>query len=388
MNIHEYQAKQLLSKYGILVPEYRVISSLPQAKQALSELGLEAVVVKVQVHAGGRGKAGGVKIAKSLEEALALVQKMLQMKIVNEQTGPQGVVANKLMLTEAVEIEKEYYISLTIDRKNGKAILLLSQEGGMDIEDIAKKQREKLLKIPLTQEGKIRSYHLVKACKFMGWDKELAQQAKKLLSALAKLFVETDASLIEVNPLVLDKKGRLIALDAKMDIDDNALFRQPLIKSLFDPTQISPSEVEAKEHGLSYVSLEGEIGCMVNGAGLAMATMDLIHHHGGRPANFLDVGGSASEEKVAEGFKIILADKAVKAILVNIFGGIMDCATIASGIVGAAKEVGVQIPLVVRMEGNNVDKGKKIIQEAGLNIFLANGLADAAKKAVAASLLK
>lgn len=385
MNIHEYQAKQQLSSYGISVPNYLVVSSLQESEKALSKWGNKPVVVKAQVHAGGRGKAGGVRIAKDPQEAQVLVEKMLHMKIVNEQTGPQGAIAHKLMLSEALEIEKEYYLSLTIERKNAQAIALLSQEGGVDIEEIAKKDQKKLLKIPLTQDGRIRGYHLVKACKFMGWKNKLANQGKELLAALAKLFTESDASLVEINPLILDKQGKLVALDAKMSFDENALFRQPLIRDLFDPSQIPPSEVEAKKHGLSYIPLDGEIGCMVNGAGLAMATMDLIDHHGGRAANFLDVGGSASEEKVAEGFKIILADNNVRAILINIFGGIMDCATIASGVVCAVKEIGVKIPLILRMEGNNVERGKEMIQESGLNIVLASDLSDAAKKSVKAA---
>lgn len=384
MNIHEFQAKQILRKYGIKAPDYAVISSLDELKGILHDKEIEQAVLKVQVHAGGRGKAGGVKIGKNKEEILQHAKALLGMRIINNQTGAHGIVCSKLLLSPLADVKKEYYIGAVIDRKNAQATLIASPEGGMDIEEIAEKHPKKILKLPILSDGTIRSYNLLRLIKFMGWDDaSLAQQGKQVAIALAKAFVETDASLIEINPLVLTNQNEIIALDAKLSVDENALYRQPQIAAFYDPTQMTPEEVKAKEFDLAYVALDGTIGCMVNGAGLAMATMDLIHLAGGSPANFLDVGGGASEEKVAAGFKIILADKKVKAILVNIFGGIMNCETLAHGIVSAAKELKVLVPLVVRMEGTNVDQGKKILADSGLNIILATDLNDAAKKVVA-----
>jgi len=382
MNTHEFQAKEILMKYGISVPNFGVASTLSEVKNILDRLQLNQAVLKVQVHAGGRGKAGGVKLAKNREEIEKYASEMIGMKIVNNQTGPQGVIAHQILVTPILDYKKEYYLGAIIDRANARSILIASPEGGMEIEEIAVKSPEKILKIPIPQSGKLRQYQLLQVAKFMGWSGETLKQGKKLIAALALAFVDTDASLLEINPLVETNDGRLVALDAKLSVDDNALFRQPEISRYYDFTQVSPSEAQAKEYDLAYIALDGDIGCMVNGAGLAMATMDIIHHHGGHPANFLDVGGGASKEKVAAGFKIILADPKVKAILVNIFGGIMNCGTLAAGIIAAVEELKLTVPLVVRMEGTNVEEGIRLLSESKLNIILAKDLTDAAQKIV------
>lgn len=388
MNTHEYQAKEILAKYGVKVPPFRIVSTMEEARSAVEMLGLEQAVVKVQVHAGGRGKAGGVKLAKSREEILEKTRQMLGMKIVNNQTGPEGVVAREVMIAALTDIKKEYYAGVIIDRRTAAATLIISPEGGMDIEEIAEKMPDRLKTIPIANDGSLRGYQLIEIAKFMGWEGETAKQGKQLIAALAKAFIESDASLLEINPLVETTQGEIVAVDAKLSIDDNALYRQEAITQFYDPSQLPANEAEANKYNLAYVALDGDIGCMVNGAGLAMATMDIIQHAGGRPANFLDVGGGADKEKVKEGFKIILGDPHVKAILVNIFGGIMNCGTVASAVESAVKELGLTVPLVVRMEGTNVEGGRKILAESGLNIILADGLADAAEKVVQASLRK
>lgn len=385
MDIHEYQAKQVLRDYGIPSPDFLVISSSDNIDSIIDSSPWEQAVVKIQVHAGGRGKGGGVKIARSRQEMKEIAKKLLGMKFVNNQTGPQGMVANQILLTPLVEIKREFYLGAVIDRKNAQAMLILSPEGGMDIEEVAEKHPQKILKIPLTDQGTIRSYNLLRIIDFMSWTGKQAEQGKKLALALAKAFVETDASLIEINPLVETAQGDLIALDAKISIDDNALFRQKEIAAFYDPSQIPQAEVQAKAYDLAYIALQGNIGCMVNGAGLAMATMDIIQLAGGQPANFLDVGGGASQEKVAAGFKIILSDPHVKAILINIFGGIMNCETLAAGIISAAGELKVNVPLVVRMEGTHVEQGKKMLAKSGLGITIAPSLGEAAEKVVAAA---
>lgn len=385
MNTHEFQAKEILAKYGIAVPPFAVASSLNQAKELLDKMGLDKAVLKVQVHAGGRGKAGGVKLAKSRQEAEKYAAEMIGMKIVNQQTGPQGVIAHQIMITPILDYKKEYYLGAIIDRPNARSILIASPEGGMDIEEIAAKTPEKILTMPIPLSGKFRQYQLLEIGKFMGWSGETLKEGKALVAGLAKAFIETDASLLEINPLVETHDGHLFALDAKLSVDDNALFRQPEINRYYDFTQVSSSEAQAKEFDLAYIALDGDIGCMVNGAGLAMATMDIIQYHGGRPANFLDVGGGASKEKVAEGFKIILSDPKVKAILVNIFGGIMNCGTLAAGIIAAADQLNVKVPLVVRMEGTNVEEGKRLLAESKLQIVIAKDLTDAAEKIVQAA---
>lgn len=384
MNIHEFQAKRILQEYGIPIPKFAVVKSVAEARKAIDELGLDQAVVKVQIHAGGRGKAGGVKFAKGREQILKTVEQLLGLKIINNQTGPEGVVAHQLLLTYPEELKKQYYVGAIIDRAKGEASLIVSPEGGMDIEEVAATHPEHILTVPICLSGKLRRYQLLNIAKFMGWTNDVAEQGMRIVSGLAKAFMDCDASLLEINPLALNADDKLLAIDAKLAIDDNALFRHKDFVALYDPTQIPKREARARDHDLAYVALDGSIGCMVNGAGLAMATMDIIYHYGGSPANFLDVGGGASQEKVAEGFKIILSDENVKAILVNIFGGIMNCVTLAAGIISAAGELEVQVPLIVRMEGTNVEMGKKMLKESGLNIITADSMGEAAKKAVAA----
>lgn len=385
MDIHEYQAKKILQEFGVRAPEFTVISTLYEAREAIAAMALEEAVVKVQIHAGGRGKAGGVKLAKNRKEILEHIKKMLGMRILNNQTGKEGIVAHQLLISPLIDYKKEYYLGAIIDRQNAQAILIASPEGGMDIEEVASKYPEKILTMPIALNGTLRGYQLIQLGKFMGWSGHTLEQGKKVIAAVARAFIETDASLLEINPLVETNDGEILALDAKLSVDDNALYRQQRIKDFFDPTQLPKSEAQAKEHDLAYISLDGDIGCMVNGAGLAMATMDIIQYCGGKPANFLDVGGGASQEKVAEGFKIILMDPKVKAILVNIFGGIMNCVTLAAGIIAAAADLQVKVPLIVRMEGTNVELGKKMLADSGLNIVIANSLADAAEKVVAST---
>jgi succinyl-CoA synthetase beta subunit len=385
MNLHEYQAKDVLKKYGISIPPYGVAESVAQAEKVASDLTLTEAVLKIQVHAGGRGKAGGVKFAKSKGEIGEIAKALIGMKMVNIQTGPEGVIAKKILITKPVEIKKEYYLGAVIDRARALPILIASPEGGMEIEEIAHKTPEKILKIPFHLDGKIKPYQLLRLTKFMGWAGEVAKKGAAVAQAVARAFIESDASLLEINPLVETPEGEIIALDAKLSIDDNALFRQKEIASFYDETQDFPQEAAAKKFDLAYIAMHGEIGCMVNGAGLAMATMDIIQLHGGSPANFLDVGGGATKEKVAEGFRIILSDPKVKAVLVNIFGGIMNCATIAEGVISAAKALEIQVPIVVRLEGTNVEGGKKLFRESGVKIITADHLEDAAKKAVEAS---
>lgn len=383
MNIHEYQAKEVLMKYGIPIPDFGVASNAKEVQEVIDTLQLTSAVIKIQVHAGGRGKGGGVKFAKTPDEIKSIANDLIGMKLVNNQTGPQGVVAHQVLISRPLDIEKEYYIGAIIDRDRARAVLIASPEGGMEIEEIAEKSPEKILTLPIGLDGSLKPYHIMRLTNFMGWKKDVAQMGRKIAQGLAKAFIETDASLLEINPLIKTPSGELFALDAKLSVDDNALFRQQEIASFYDPTQVSKSEVAAKQFDLAYIALDGNIGCMVNGAGLAMATMDIIHYYGGQPANFLDVGGGASKEKVAEGFKIILSDPKVKAILVNIFGGIMDCAVLAEGIIAAAKEFSIKVPVVVRMEGTNVDQGRLLLRESGLAITAASGLADAAEKVVA-----
>lgn len=380
MNVHEYQAKEVLKPYGIPISESGVASSVEEVDHIIKHLHLKEAVLKIQVHAGGRGKAGGVKLCRSPEEILKTARQLIGMKMVNAQTGPEGVIAHQILVTKPVDIEKEYYIGAVLDREAALPILIASPEGGVDIEEVAEKHPDKILKLPIELDGRMRGYRLVRLCHFMGWEGEMAKQGARIAKGLAKAFIDTDASLLEINPLVQSKDGNLIALDAKLSVDDNALYRQPQIAAYYDNTQVSKSEVAAKEFELSYIALDGHIGCMVNGAGLAMATMDIIQYYGGKPANFLDVGGGASKEKVAEGFKIILSDPRVKGILVNIFGGIMDCAVLAEGIIAAVSEMGIRVPLVVRMEGTNVERGKQLLKDSKLSIITVDGLAEAAER--------
>ncbi|MBM3202139.1 MAG: ADP-forming succinate--CoA ligase subunit beta [Chlamydiae bacterium] len=387
MDIHEFQAKHLFEAYGISVPPYRIVSCENDVDEALDELAISTAVVKVQVHAGGRGKAGGVKIGKTRQEIKALVAKMIGMKIVNNQTGPQGVTANQIMIAELTDIAKEYYMGIVIDRAKAQIVMMVSPEGGMDIEEVAEKHPEKIFKIAISLDGKIADGDLERLASFMKWEDQVKEQGIDIAKKLALLFVEKDGSMLEINPLVETPDGDIVALDAKFSVDDNALFRQKEIAAMYDPTQKPTAEVIAHDLDLAYIALDGTVGCMVNGAGLAMATMDIIQHFGKDkgvwPANFLDVGGGADKEKVAKSFKIILSDPQVKAILVNIFGGIMKCDVIAEGIIAAVKEQNIHVPLVVRLEGTNVDKGKKLLETSGLKIITATDLSDAAKKVVA-----
>ncbi len=382
MNIHEYQAKEILRSYGVTIPPFGVASNALEVEALIEKMNLKEAVLKIQVHAGGRGKAGGVKFAKNPEEIRSLAKQLIGMKMVNNQTGSEGVVAKKILISAPLDIQKEYYLGAAIDRELGQPVLIASKEGGMDIEEVAEKFPEKILKLPIELSGEVRSFRLVRLMNFMGWKGEKAKEGMRMTKALAKAFIATDASILEINPLV-EAEGRLWALDAKLSVDENALFRQAEIAACYDPSQQSKTEVEAKEFDLAYVAMDGNIGCMVNGAGLAMATMDLIYCYGGKPANFLDVGGGASKEKVAAGFRIILEDPQVQAILVNIFGGIMDCAVLAEGIIAAAREFSIRVPLIVRMEGTNVEEGKRLLKESKLAIVSADSLSEAAEKAVA-----
>jgi succinyl-CoA synthetase beta subunit len=388
MYTHEFQAKQVLKRYSIPIPPFHVVSTMEEVEALMQKSSLQQAVLKVQVHAGGRGKAGGVKLAKNPQEIHQAARELLGKKIVNRQTGPEGLVSHQVLITPLVEIVHEYYLGITIDRRQGREILLASAEGGMDIEEVALQTPDKVLVLPIPFGRELRSYHWLRLMKTMGWTGTLVEQGKQIVNGLITAFKETDATLIELNPLVQTSKEQLIALDVKLSIDDNALFRQPILKGYFDPSQVSPREAQAQQHDLAYVALDGEIGCMVNGAGLAMATMDMIHYYGSSPANFLDVGGGASKEKVAEGFKLILSDPKVKAILINIFGGIMNCETLADGIVSAASELEIHIPLVVRMEGTHVEQGKKRLQESELNIQIAHTFSEAAQSVVKAAKMR
>jgi succinyl-CoA synthetase beta subunit len=383
MDTHEYQAKQILKRYHIPIPEFEVASKNHDVDLIVKHLKLKEAVIKIQVHAGGRGKAGGVKFAKTPEEIYKVAEQLLGMKMVNNQTGPEGVIAHEVLISKPLTIKKEYYLGAVIDRDRAEPILIASSEGGMEIEEVAAKHPDKILKLPIELDGSMRGFRLVRLCNFMGWRGEKAKMGAQIAKGVAKAFIEMDASLLEINPLAEAADEKLWALDAKLCVDDNALFRQPEIAGFYDHTQQSENEVAAKEFDLAYIALDGNIGCMVNGAGLAMATMDIIKYSGGKPANFLDVGGGASKEKVAAGFKIILSDPKVKAILVNIFGGIMNCATLAEGIIAAVKEMGIKAPLVVRMEGTNVEEGKKLLEKSKLPIITADGLSEAAEKVCA-----
>ena len=382
MNIHEHQAKAVLADYGVPVPRGFPAFSVDEAVAAAEKLGGPVWVVKAQIHAGGRGKGGGVKLARSLDEVRAEAQRMLGMTLVTHQTGPKGRVVRRLYIEEGASIAKEYYLSLLVDRETSRVAVVASTEGGMDIEEVAHATPERIHTFTIDPATGVWPHHGLMLAQALGLKGDAAKQARALLPALYKAFTEKDMSLLEINPLIATSGGQLRVLDAKVGFDDNALFRHPEVVALRDITEEDEKEIEASKHELSYIALDGEIGCMVNGAGLAMATMDIIKLYGAEPANFLDVGGGASKEKVTAAFKIITADPNVKGILVNIFGGIMRCDIIAEGVVEAVKEVGLKVPLVVRLEGTNVDLGKKIISESGLNVIAANDLADGAQKIV------
>ena len=384
MNIHEHQAKTLLAEFGVPVPRGYPAFSVDEAVAAAEKLGGPVWVVKAQIHAGGRGKGGGVKLARSLDEVRAEATTMLGMTLVTHQTGPKGKLVRRLYIEEGAAIAKEYYLSLLVDRETSRVAVVASTEGGMDIEQVAHETPQLIHTFSIDPATGIWPHHALMLSKALGLTGDAAKDVRTLLPALYKAFTEKDMSLLEINPLIATTEGRLKVLDAKMGFDDNALFRHPEVVALRDLTEEDEKEIEASKHELSYITLDGEIGCMVNGAGLAMATMDIIKLYGSSPANFLDVGGGASKDKVVAAFKIITADPNVKGILVNIFGGIMRCDIIAEGVVEAVKEIGLKVPLVVRLEGTNVELGKKIIGESGLNVIAANDLSDGAEKIVKA----
>ena len=385
MKIHEYQAKEVLRKYGVPTPRGIACFSVDEAVAAGRKLGGEVWVVKAQIHAGGRGKGGGVKIARSEQELRAHASAILGMQLVTHQTGPEGQTVRRLLVEEGADIRKEYYVGMVVDRVSQRVVLMASAEGGVDIEEVAAKTPEKIHRVAIDPMTGLEDAQVDDIARRMGAPEAAIADARRIFKGLYRAFDETDASLAEINPMIATGDGRLVALDAKMTFDDNALFRQPEIVALRDLDEEDPAEIEAAKHGLSYIQLEGDIGCLVNGAGLAMATMDIIKFYGGRPANFLDVGGGATTEKVVEAFKIMLRNPELKAILVNIFGGIMRCDVIATALVEAARQVSLKVPLVVRLEGTNVELGKKILADSGLATIAASDMADAAKKVVEAA---
>ncbi|HKO88858.1 MAG TPA: ADP-forming succinate--CoA ligase subunit beta [Burkholderiales bacterium] len=385
MKIHEYQAKEVLRKFGVVTPRSIPCFSVDEAVKAANELGGKVWVVKAQIHAGGRGKGGGVKVSKSIDEVRQNASSILGMQLKTHQTGPEGQKVRRLLIEEGADIKKELYVGMVVDRGTQRVALMASSEGGMDIEEVAAHTPEKIHKVFIDPATGLKDAEADDIARKIGVPDASVPQARKMLQSLYVAFDETDASLAEINPLILTGDGKVIALDAKMNFDSNALFRHPEIVALRDLDEEDAAEIEASKFDLSYISLDGTIGCLVNGAGLAMATMDAIKLYGGSPANFLDVGGGATAEKVTEAFKIMLKNPSLKAILVNIFGGIMKCDVIATGVVAAAREVKLHVPLVVRLEGTNVDLGKKILAESGLPIISANNMSDAAQKAVAAA---
>jgi succinyl-CoA synthetase beta subunit len=384
MNIHEYQAKAVLAKFGVPVAHGLPAFSAEEAVKAAKELGGPVWVVKAQIHAGGRGKAGGVKVVKSIEDVEKEAKRLLGAILVTHQTGPKGKVVNRIYVEQGSAIEKEFYLSMLVDRESSRVAIVASTEGGMDIEKVAHDTPDKIVTVTVDPVTNILPHHVRRLSRALGLDADLAKQMSPMLTRLYQAFVETDMSLLEINPLVITKDRKLLCLDAKVGFDGNALYRHPDIAALRDETEEDAKEIEASRYDLNYIALDGEIGCMVNGAGLAMATMDIIKLYGMAPANFLDVGGGATTEKVTAAFKIITSDPSVKGILVNIFGGIMKCDIIAEGVVTAVKEVGLQVPLVVRLEGTNVEKGKEIIAKSNLNVTSADDLDDAAQKIVKA----
>ena len=388
MKIHEYQAKAILKKYGVVVPRGEMAGTREEAEavaKSLFSAGATGVVVKAQIHAGGRGKGGGVKIAKSVEEAGELAGKMLGMTLITHQTGPEGRIVRRLLIEETLPIEKELYIGILVDRGEGKPVFMASAAGGMDIEQVAAERPEAILKEYIDPGMGLEAFQARKIAFQLGLKPQLVNQAVQFMSGLYKVFEATDGSLLEINPFITTTDGRLFALDAKINFDDNAMFRHPDLRELRDTTEEDPLEVEASKYNLNYIKLDGNVGCMVNGAGLAMATMDIIKYAGGMPANFLDVGGGANAEQVTHAFEILLSDKNVKAVLINIFGGILRVDTLATGVVEAAKKTHIQLPIVLRLEGTNVEAGRQILKDSGLNFIVAETMKDAAEKVVAAA---
>jgi succinyl-CoA synthetase beta subunit len=382
MKIHEYQGKELLRKFGVPVPRGIVAHTPEEAFNAAKELGTDVVVVKAQIHAGGRGKGGGVKLAKSPEEARDVASQILGMKLVTHQTTPEGQEVRVLLIEEGLPIDREFYLGIVLDRATGRPVFMASSAGGMDIEEVAAHTPEKILKEAIDPAVGFRPYQARKLAFGLGLPADLVNEAAKFMQSLYTAYEQMDASLLEINPFLLTKDKRLIALDAKVNFDDNAMFRHKDFASLRDLNEEEPLEIEASKFDLNYIKLDGNIACMVNGAGLAMATMDIIKLAGGEPANFLDVGGGASQERVEAAFKILLADENVEAVLINIFGGIVRCDMVARGVVGAAKNLGLSLPVVVRLEGTNVEEGQRVISESGLNFTVAKGMQDAAEKVV------
>ena len=384
MNIHEYQAKDVLRKYGVATLAGQMVESPDRAVEAAKSIGGKIWVVKAQIHAGGRGKGGGVKLAKTLDEVRDLTKSMLGMTLITHQTGPEGKLVSKVYIESGCNIKKEYYVACLLDRVTGRVVVMASREGGVDIEEVAAHSPEKIVRVEVDPAVGLQAFQARQLAFAIGMKDKVASKAAKFFLGLYKAYEEKDCSIAEVNPLVETAEGDIIALDAKMNFDSNALFRHPEILELRDLSEEDPSEIEASHYDLAFIKLDGNIGCLVNGAGLAMSTMDIIKLHGGSPANFLDVGGGANKQKVTEAFKIILKEPEVKGIFVNIFGGIMKCDIIAEGVIAASRELGLKVPLVVRLEGTNVELGKKLLAESGLNIIPANDLTDGAQKIVAA----
>jgi succinyl-CoA synthetase beta subunit len=383
VKIHEYQAKAVLARFGVPVPRGEVAFTSAEAVDAAKRLGGQIAVVKAQIHAGGRGKGGGVKIARSIQDVEQLAKQLIGMTLVTHQTGPEGRKVGRVLVEEGLDIDRELYLSILIDRATASPVIIASAAGGMDIEDVAAKEPEKILREHINPGTGIAPFQGRKLAFGMGLSGAAANKLVKILDAIYKVFIDTDASMIEINPLILTKGGDLLALDAKVSFDDNALYRHPDLKELRDISEEDPLEVEASKFSLNYIRLDGNIGCMVNGAGLAMATMDIIKLAGGEPANFLDVGGGANAEQIKNAFRILMADKNVKAVLINIFGGILRCDVLAQGVIAAVTELGVAVPIVVRMEGTNVEEGKKMLRESGLSFTTADSMGEAAEKVVA-----
>jgi succinyl-CoA synthetase beta subunit len=383
MKIHEYQAKAILARYGVTTPRGEVAYTKEEAREAAQRLKSHVVVVKAQIHAGGRGKGGGVKLARSGDEAEDIAGHILGMTLVTPQTGPAGRVVKRVLIEEGLDIKRELYLGLLVDRASGLPVFMASAAGGMEIEEVAKENPEAILREPIQPVVGLQPYQARKIAFGLGLPGEVATHATPFFQALYRAFIDTDASLLEINPCVLTGDGKLVALDAKMTFDDNSLFRHPNLRELRDIDEEDPLEVEASKYGLNYIKLDGSVACMVNGAGLAMATMDIIKYAGGSPANFLDVGGGASSEQVKNAFRILMSDRSVRAVFINIFGGILRCDVLATGVVAAAKDLQLKVPVVVRMEGTNVELGQKILRESGLNFTIANGMKDGAEKVVA-----
>src|SRR3954451_12009943 len=385
MKIHEYQAKSILAKYGVPVPQGEVVFDAAGAADVARRLGGGTVVVKAQIHAGGRGKGGGVKVVKGADEAGAAAEKMIGMNLVTYQTGPQGQKVQRVLVEQGLKIARELYLGIVLDRTTERPVLMVSSEGGVEIEKVAEETPERIFKEFVHPAIGLSAFQTRKLAFALGLAGPQVGQAARMMAALYQAFVATDASLLEVNPLIVTEEGSLLALDAKMNFDDNALYRHPDIKELRDLAEEDPLEIDASKYSLNYIKLDGFVGCMVNGAGLAMATMDIIKLAGGEPANFLDVGGGANAEQIKNAFRILMADKHVRAVLINIFGGTLRCDVLAEGVIAAVKELGVPVPIVIRMEGTNVEKGKQMLKESGLNFQTADAMNDAARKVVAAS---